>query len=83
MKYDFFTYKDEIDRLPILDWHGFYFVDYQYRSTEGFSGQYNKILCVTLTLFRRSYSMTLYWGFGQTTPQEAKSLYHARRKDIE
>lgn len=91
LKFDFYHFGSEtvvgdtIDRLPILDWHGWYgkkLFEHRYKGPRqnGFTGVYNSTLFASITIFRHQFNFRLDFAFGQTTPELAYNEYHNRIK---
>lgn len=86
MKFDRWIYDSsvlmgqEIERYPILDWHGYHAKRiFEYRG-RNFTGKYYNILTFSLILFRHEFGFSIEYGHGETTPDLAKTEYHARRR---
>lgn len=91
IKYDFYHFGsdtacgDTIAKLPILDWDGYYnpkYFEFK-RPKEGranFTGKFNSVLHATITIARRKFCLSIYFAFGQTTPEKAYREYHDRIK---
>lgn len=78
MKYDFYHYGSDIDwvhelkQLPLLDWESWLFRKrYEFKRRD-FTGKYEDVLYIRLTLFRRNYCLSVYFNHGETTPELAK-----------
>lgn len=89
MKIDFYHHNsdlvvgDTISRLPILDWEGWYgrkLFEYKHRNP-GFTGKYNDTLYMSIVICRYRFCLRIDLNYGATTPELAKTEYHARRKN--
>jgi hypothetical protein len=70
---------DKIDRLPILDWKGFYINPLYVYKQGGFTGEYHNVLFWAIVLFRHQFGLRLEFNRGKISPDEAKQQYHTRR----
>lgn len=90
-KFDFYHFGsdlisgDTLDRLPILDWDGWYNPKhFEYRHSgprkNGFTGKYNSTLYASIVIARYKFCLRIDFAFGTTTPELAFRGYHDRTK---